>query len=161
MSERSFESVYKELQSNVESRSHLVNLLPALRRAHLREMKEAAKGFLDDWYADDEGYEYVRDNANYISAKMVFDHARDCDREDLIKRLMDYYLHPEKRNPEREFFDGLPFTDDTIHYDIVRQIIMEPNHEWSARDFFSRLRYLLGEDHLIYDLIDEQKGDDE
>lgn len=158
MTERSFESVYKEIQSNVESRSHLVNLLPALRKAHLREIKEAAKGFLDDWYADDE---YVRDNGDYISAKMVFDHARDCDREDLIKRLMDYYLHPEKRNHEHERSDGLPFTDNAIRYDIVRQIIMEPNHEWSARDFFSRLRYLLGEDHLIQELIDNNEEEDE
>lgn len=159
MSERSFESLYKEIQSELES-SHVTDPLFALRKAHLREMKEAAKGFLDDWYADDEGYEYVRDNADYISAKMVFDYARDCYRKDLIKRLMDYYLHPEKRNHEHERY-GLPFTDNAISYDVVLQIIMEPNHEWSAKDFFSRMRYLLGEDHLIYDLIDEQEGDDE
>lgn len=157
MSERSFESLYRKIQAELES-SYVTDLLFALRKAHFREMKEAAKGFLDDWYADDE---YVRDNGDYISAKMVFDHARECDREDLIKRLMDYYLHPEKRNPEHEGFGGLPFTDDTIHYDVVRQIIMEPNHEWSARDFFSRLRYLLGEDHLIQELIDNNEEEDE
>ena len=144
MSKRSFESVYKELQANVESRSHLVNLLPALRKAHERELQEAMHGFLEELFDG----EWVRKCGDDAARNAIKNHARDCDREDLARRLKAYYEDPAKYNPKEEepVLGGIPFERNCIEYGTVQAIVMYPNHEFTAKDFFRRLYYLLGED---------------
>ena len=97
-------------------------------------MAKAAHAFLA-YYED--GYD-----AEAAAIRIIKDHARDCDRADLRRRITEYYANPGKTRT----FGDMAYDGNAISYMDILQIIMHPNDCWTADDFYHRLMYLLGDD---------------
>ena len=108
------------------------DLLGELREAHNRELADAMRGFLED------GFDKL--DPGELSVRSIRCHELSCDRENLMRRLTEYYEDPPKR-----VMGGIEFGG-TVSLMEVLAIIMYPNDCWTATDLYRRLMYLLGTD---------------
>lgn len=113
--------------------SDLDSLLDELEACHEDEMRKAMHGFVEEWFGD------VLD-PDEVSWSAIKAHARECDREDLMRRLTEYFDAPYSGET------SLPFDGGVVDYSVVRSIVMYPTDGWTANDFYWRLMYLLGDD---------------
>ena len=142
MEDRSFYSVLGELCDKINHggmipKSYYADALTALREEHEKEMAEAARAFMEDYWGDEGPHDFEADAISIIK-----EHARDCDRADLRRRVTEYYEHPGTTigYGDNEYEVG------AISYMDVLGIIMHPNTSWTSTGFYHRLMYLLGDD---------------